>query len=101
VQMLQRVVKVRGRKLLLARVTWPGPPIREAARGVSGGVVGGEESIGARWSGRGEEGWEVAGRGAGGGVWSFPTCVMGRSACVQCRPWLTQSLQYPHSPSLQ
>jgi hypothetical protein len=46
VQMLQRVVKVRGRKLLLANVTCPGPPMSEAARGVSGGVVGGEESMG-------------------------------------------------------
>lgn len=45
-QILQRVVKVSGRKLLFASVTWPGPPIKDAARGVSGGVVGGEESMG-------------------------------------------------------
>ena len=72
VQMLQRVVKVRGRYVALARVTWPGPVTREAARGVKGGVVGGETS---------REG--VDGEVEEEGRLSLATCEMGRRAWVQ------------------
>lgn len=41
-QMLQMVVNVRGRKIVFAMVMSPGPRIRDAVFGVSGGVVGPE-----------------------------------------------------------